>query len=461
MKFAYVIVIAAAVISVRLAIFKRRRGRRVAGDLTTGTTPGGRATGGPGSRLAGRPGLARIWHALDGSLGDVGLIAMREIRERVRGRIFRVGTLFILLAIGAAIVIPTLHGSSGPAKQTVGYVGGLSARATQVVYVAGSMAKDSVRLKPEASLFAAKADLRSSKVDFVIVDGDRILLDLPASSSRSPADPGLVQDVAEYLGVLSAYQAAGLTPTQATLVSRAKPVPVQALQQGSKGTTKLTSVIGLVLLFFMLTQYNTWILIGVMQEKASRVVEVLLSTVRPIQLLGGKVLGIGLVALAQATLVVGFALLVATVVGSDLLHGAAPLVLACELLWLVLGYAFYCWVYAAAGSMAERQDQVQTLALPLSIPILLAYVFSITVASTGSPDLFFKILAYLPPTAPFCMSVLVGLNEVTWWQFLASVLVTVVGTVGTAVFAARIYRRAVLRTGARVRVRELFARTAH
>jgi ABC-2 type transport system permease protein len=198
-----------------------------------------------------------------------------------------------------------------------------------------------------------------------------------------------------------------------------------------------------------------------MQEKASRVVEVLLSTVRPIQLLGGKVLGIGLVALAQATLVVGFALLVATVVGSDLLHGAAPLVLACELLWLVLGYAFYCWVYAAAGSMAERQDQVQTLALPLSIPILLAYVFSITVASTGSPDLFFKILAYLPPTAPFCMSVLVGLNEVTWWQFLASVLVTVVGTVGTAVFAARIYRRAVLRTGARVRVRELFARTAH
>ena len=145
-------------------------------------------------------------------------------------------------------------------------------------------------------------------------------------------------------------------------------------------------MIGLVLLFFMLTQYNTWILIGVMQEKSSRVVEVLLATVRPIQLLGGKVLGIGLVALGQATLIVGFALIVGAAVGSDLLHGTAPLVLACQLLWLVLGYAFYCWVYAAAGSTAERQDQVQTLALPLSIPILLGYIFSITVASSGQPQ---------------------------------------------------------------------------
>ena len=87
-------------------------------------------------------------------------------------------------------------------------------------------------------------------------------------------------------------------------------------------------------------------------------------------------------ALGQAALIVGFALAVAAAVGSDLLHGTGPLVLGSELFWLVLGYAFYCWVYAAAGSMAERQDQVQTLALPLSLPILVGYIFSITVASS-------------------------------------------------------------------------------
>ena len=134
--------------------------------------------------------------------------------------------------------------------------------------------------------------------------------------------------------------------------------------------------------------------------------------------------------------------------------------LAAQLLWLLLGYAFYCWVYAAAGSTAERQDQVQTLALPLSIPILIAYIFSITVASSGHPDLLFKILAYVPPTAPFCMPVLVGLGQVTWWQFVASVLITLAGTAAVAILAARIYRRAVLRTGGRVRLRELLGSRA-
>lgn len=98
------------------------------------------------------------------------------------------------------------------------------------------------------------------------------------------------------------------------------------------------------------------------------------------------------------------------------------------------------------------------MALPLSIPILVAYVFSITVASTGRPDLLFKVLAYLPPTAPFCMTVLVGLHQAKWWEFAASALISVAATVGMAIFAARIYRRAVLRTGGRVKIRELVAR---
>ena len=72
----------------------------------------------------------------------------------------------------------------------------------------------------------------------------------------------------------------------------------------------------------------------------------------------------------------------------------------------------------------------------------------------------FKIFAYLPPTAPFCMSVLVGLGQVTWWEFVASVLISIAATIGMARFAAGIYRRAVLRTGTRVRVSELFARSA-
>ncbi len=281
------------------------------------------------------------------------------------------------------------------------------------------------------------------------------------TGSDASTTAGLVHTLAAELGILHAYQSAGVSAGQIEQVAHARPVPVHSLQPGHRsGAAKNTDVIGIVLLFLMLTQYNTWILMGVMQEKASRVVEVLLATVRPIQLLGGKVLGIGLVAMGQASLIVAVALGLGAVVGSDLLHGSAPLVLLSQLLWLVLGYAFYCWVYAAAGSMAERQDQVQTLVLPLTLPILLGYVLAITTASTGNPSLFFKVLAYLPPTAPFEMPVLVGLGQVTWWQFTASVLISIAGTAAMARLAAGIYRRAVLRSGARVHLRDLWTRPA-
>lgn len=451
----YIALAASALVAVRIFMFVRKRRGRAAAASAAGSSAAGSAPGRAG--YFGRWTRAR---ASPDRLGDVGEIAMREIKERLRGRIFRIGTLLILIVVALAIIIPKLssRGGGGPTVQTVGVLGGLSPEAKQAIEAATATTNDKVTFSPESSLAATKTALRTGKLDLAIIDGHEVLLYEPAALASSPADPTFVQNLAAYLGLLSAYHSARLTPAQAATVTSAAPVPVRTITPGSAGAAKSPSVVGLVLLFVMLTQYCTWILIGVMQEKSSRVVEVLLATVRPIQLLGGKVLGIGLVALGQAALVVGFALVVGKAAGSDLLHGTAPLVLLCELLWLVLGYAFYCWVYAAAGSTAERQDQVQTLALPLSIPIILGYIFSLTVASSGSPDVFFKVLAYVPFTAPFCMPVLVGLGQVTWWEFVGSVLITIAGTVVMATFAARIYRRAVLRTGARVHLRELLAR---
>ncbi len=451
MKIALYVVIAAVLVGIRITISVRRRRKRDAAATASAsaTAPGPGGSGAHGVRSP------HTWRSPD-RFGDVGEIALREIKERVRGRIFRVGTAIILVVVALAIIIPKLSSStSGPTVQKVGVVGGLSPEARQLVEAAVAASKDKVTLVPEPSLAATKTALRKKKLDMAVVDGSQILLYESATLASSPADPTLVDTLSAYLGLLGAYHAAGLTPTQATTVTGASAAPVRTMKRGSASGVKSTSVVGLVLLFVMLSQYCTWTLVGVMQEKSSRVVEVLLATVRPIQLLGGKVLGIGIVALGQAALVVAFALVVGAAAGSDLLHGTAPLALLCELLWLVLGYAFYCWVYAAAGSTAERQDQIQTLALPLSIPIILGYVFSLTAVSSGNADLFFKILAYVPLTAPFCMSALVGLGQATWWELLASVLTSIAGTVALAIFAARLYRRAVLHTGGRVHLREL------
>jgi ABC-2 type transport system permease protein len=394
----------------------------------------------------------------------VGLIMAREVRERLRGRVFKVTTVFILLVVAAAIVIPVLH--NGKAKpQEVGIVGALSSSLRATVTSSAKSADVSVHFVPESSVKKARADLHSGRINAAIVDARELIVDVALSPTDSSAGAQLIRSVAENLGIAEAFQAAQLSPAQSETLKGAKALPITSVEgsktkSGAGNAGEATSLIGIILIFVMLQQYNTWILMGVMEEKSSRVIEVLLSAVRPIQLLTGKVLGIGLAALSQATLVVAFALVLSKAVGSTLVHGTAPLVIASTFIWLVLGYVFYCWVYAAAGSMVERQDQIQSLVLPLSLPMIFGYLMALTGATSGAPSALLKVLAYLPPTAPFAMPVLVGFKAVTWWEFLGSAIISVICTVGIARLAATIYRRAILRTGGRVRFREVLARTA-
>jgi ABC-2 type transport system permease protein len=384
------------------------------------------------------------------------LIAAREVRQRVRGRIFRVVTVVMLAGVAAAIVIPTLT-EGGRSISHVGVVGELSAADRTAVISTGTAMDTAVQLVTEPSPSVARADLRAGRINVAVFDGRQLVTNKALASTDTSNTARLARSLAAVLGQRKAVVAAELSAAQIAELARAKPIPITSVQvTEAAGTARSASIIGVVLLFVMLTQYNTWTLIGVMEEKSSRVVEVLLATVRPVQLLAGKVLGIGLLVFAQASLVVGFALALAGAVGSDLLNGAGPVTVVTTLAWLVLGYAFYSWVYAAAGSLAERQDQVQSIALPIAIPMLVGYIVALNAASSGTPSTFAVVLAYLPPTAPFTMPVLAAMRDVTWWQVTVSALISIAGTVGVARLAASIYRRAVLRTGRRVRIRDIF-----
>jgi ABC-2 type transport system permease protein len=393
---------------------------------------------------------------------DIGLVAGREVRERFRGRVFRVGTLLMLVAVSLAIVIPTLdHGTTSPT--VLGVVGRTSAAVKADIRSAATSTDNTMAFISEPNVADAHRDLRSGRIDLALIDSTTLVVDQAITSTDSSDTAQVAQALAQNLGITKAFEDAGLTTAQSSELEGAKPIPILSLQSAStskKAPNLGLPLIGLILTFVMLTQYNTWILIGVMEEKASRVVEVLLAAVRPVRLLTGKVLGIGLVAFSQASLIVVVALVVAKAVGSNILHDSAPLVLGSTVLWLVLGYAFYCWVYAAAGSMAERQDQVQSLAFPLSLPVIIGYIYSLTTLESGNVSPVFKVLAYLPPTSPFAMPALVGLRDVTWWQFSVSVGLSLIGTVLMARLAARIYRRAILRTGRKVRLREAMVGSA-
>jgi ABC-2 type transport system permease protein len=402
---------------------------------------------------------------LDRLGGDVGLVARREVRERIKGRTFRVATLIILLAVAAAVTIPVLRKSTTHPTR-VGVVGTLSIPLRTTVVAAGDAVGVKVRLVPETSLASAKRALAGGRVDVVLDGTQRILVDQALDPSDTSNTALVVDALAESVSVQAGLEGAGIAPANALRLAHPPPLPVQSLKPlphktKASETGKTTAVYGLILTYVLLTQFGTWLLIGVVEEKSSRVIEVLLSTLRPRQLLAGKVIGIGAVALLQAGLIVAVALGLGAAEGSTLIHGTAPLGIVSALLWVILGYAFYCWVYAAGGSLADRQEQVQSLAFPLQLPILFGYIVSFTALGAGQPSELVKVLAYLPPTAPFAMPVLVGLGAVTWWQFTVSVVFMLVATVGVARLASVVYRRAILRTGGRVHLRQLFAsRTA-
>ncbi len=106
----------------------------------------------------------------------------------------------------------------------------------------------------------------------------------------------------------------------------------------------------MVLVWILISAYGSQIAMGVGEAKQNRIVEVILATVRPLQLLVGKVTGIGVLALAQALLMVAVFLGLGAAVGSSLVHGAAAGIVIVGAVFLVLGYAFYCTAFAAAGS---------------------------------------------------------------------------------------------------------------
>ena len=423
MKAVYILVVVAVALALRLIVRQRQRRRKAA------------ALAEHDDVAAAPPSLSparRTW-LTGASLGDVGLVARREILERVRGRIFRVGTHHHPSRRRRRHRHP-----EDPHQQHHALAAGRRRRLSQRRTRSGRSSTAASRARHPSTSSRSRARSRPrrrsgpGKLDVAIVNGDKILVYQPITSDTTVGHgQRWFQVLAPELGVLHAYQQAGLSAPQIE-TGRAGPGRCRSRacsRARGSGVSKGTSVIGVVLIFLMLTQYNTWILMGVMQEKASRVVEVLLAAVRPIQLLGGKVLGIGLVAMGQAALIVAFAFVVSKAVGSDLLKGtgrAAPPgrspLAGSRLRVLLLAVRRRRLDRRAPGPGPDARAPAQP-AHPDRLHLLHHR------GELGQPEhCSSRSLAYFPPTAPFAMPVLVGLNQVAWWQFLISVALSIAGT---------------------------------
>jgi ABC-2 type transport system permease protein len=168
--------------------------------------------------------------------------------------------------------------------------------------------------------------------------------------------------------------------------------------------------------------------------------------VRPAQLLAGKVIGIGLLGLAQLVAISGIGILVALALGSVDLPGATAETVLVSAVYFVLGYTFYACGFAAAGAIVSRQEDIQSTTAPLAIALVISYLIALSVL--GNPDsTLAQVTTFLPPVAPLIVPARAAQGALPLWELGLSIVAMAVGIALLLVLGARIYERTILRLG--------------
>jgi ABC-2 type transport system permease protein len=380
------------------------------------------------------------------------IVARRDLWVRVRDRGFVISTAITLTVLTIMIVLRSISGSGG-ASYTLGVVGD-PAVAQQAVAV-GEQAGVKVEVRTFADPSTAEQALRGGQVSAVLEEEQLIGLH---------GVPGQLEQVVQGSAIAHRIQDAldryGAPPdVQASLNDQA-PLSVVALEPADphRETNGGIALIGVILLYGQLFGYGVWVATGVIEEKSSRVVEILLSAIRPRQLMAGKIVGIGLLGLGQLTVIAVYAITLGTATGALPIPGSAAWTALLDIGWFILGFSFYATLFAVAGSLVSRMEELQNAMTPINLTVLVS--FFISVGALQAPDSTLAVIAsILPTSSALAMPVRITLGAAEPWQIALSLILVVGSTALLVPLAARLYSGAVLRTGARVRLRDAWRST--
>jgi ABC-2 type transport system permease protein len=354
----------------------------------------------------------------------IALVARRELRERARERSFRISAAVNLAIIIGVIALASVLGGGGTTYRVAGDAA--------IVDAAAQAARASDATIEPVDVADVRAALKKDAIDAAVENG-RIL------SKDKPPD--------ELVALLQAGNASRVKAPPPLAVSTLEPVDEDA--DAKSGYTFFIVLI----LYGQLLTYGYWVAAGVVEEKASRVVEVVLATIRPAHLLVGKVVGLGLLGLGNLLLIGAVGLGTAGATGALTIDGTILGAAALALAWFVVGYAFFACAFACAGSLVSRQEDLQSTMTPLTLLILVGFFLAFGVREHPDGTLA-HITAFLPNAAPMTVPPRIVTGDIPAWEIVASLLVTVGAAALLIPLAGRIYAGGILRTGSAVKLRE-------
>jgi ABC-2 type transport system permease protein len=381
------------------------------------------------------------------------VVARREFSERIRTRAFQISIATTLVIIGAVAVLAGVLGDDGPETYKVGAQG---AEATAIAGAAKATAPGfdaAVEVRRFSSPAQARAAVSEESVDAAIAGGVVLTSDDPPDELEQ-----LLQGAARRVRAGEALRSEGVSGSEARRVLDPPPLRTRALEGGGDNGDEGLAFAASLLLYLQLIVYGLAVASGVVEEKSSRVVEVLLASIPPRSLLAGKIAGIGLLGLLQLLLTAVVGLGLASASGAIELDAGDAGVLAVVLVWFLLGYLLWACLYAMAGAIVSRQEDLQSSTTVLTLVLVVSYL--VAFPALDDPESTIAVVASLVPlSSPIIMPVRVTVDAASTVEIVASLGLLVVGIALLVPLGARIYENAVLRMGKPLKLREAWNAT--
>lgn len=355
------------------------------------------------------------------------MVAEREIVTQVRTKSFLISTAILLVVVLGGIILSSVFGDR---------LGGGDTKVAVVPETAAVIADvDGLEAVDAADADAARALVESEEVSAAV---------LPDTDADNP------------LGVV----VVGLdSAPDAVLGALAVTPPVELLDESSTsdGLRYLVSILFGGAFLMAASSFGGTIAQNTVQEKQSRIVEILLSTVSPRSLLAGKVLGNTVLAVGQIAAIGAVAVVGLVITGQDEMLGMIGAPVAWFVLFFLVGFVLLAAMFASAASLVSRVEDTGSVLMPVIMLTMLPY-FGVIFFNDNATVM--TVLSYIPFSAAVGMPVRLFLGEAAWWEPLLSLGILAVSAAIVTAIGARIYERSVLRTGRRVKLSEALAKAA-
>ncbi|MGJ1286574.1 ABC transporter permease [Sphingobacterium spiritivorum] len=428
-------------------------------------------------------------------MNKVLLIIKREYFSRVKKKSFLLLTFLVpLFFIGMYVLIFYLTKKSFEDSHATVYVidnegntGALLKSNKNITYIESlkSLQDQKKDLDPEKGnsgiLIIPKDFYKTTNIEYLTIGKAGV-------STQSEIENQLEEIVRNY-----EYKEAGIDiKTLDSIRPKINLVAKELTETGSEKASHTEVAMGIamglsILIYISLFLYGAQVMRGIIEEKSSRIVEVIISSVKPFQLMLGKIIGIGMVGLTQfilwLLLTVGLTTIAtSTMLSKEDLTGAMnsqgqaqqleamnssgfnfqeamqsvnfPQLIICFFIFFIGGYLLYSALFAAAGSAVESETEASQFTMPITMPLLLTYILSFGVLVNDPNGPVATWLSFIPLTSPIAMLVRIPFGVPTW-QIIVSALLLVGGFLLTTWVAARIYRVGILMYGKKASFKEM------